>query len=133
MQFSRKIDYGILLLSALKRTYSRSDFFALKDIADCYKLPFAYFEKIAFQLKKAGILEAKPGVGGGYRLAKNPGAVAIQEIIDVFEEPKMLRCFQNAAHKSCSHIKSCPTQKGWLKFNNKISKVFQKTKISDVI
>lgn len=133
MKFSRKTDYGILFLSALKKSYSNGGFLALKDVAKTYNLPFAYLEKIAISFKKYGILEAKPGVGGGYRLIRNPKNIRLQEVINIFEEPEIVRCLKPNGKSCCDFINSCPTQKGWFAFNKKVSKIFEQTKISEVI
>ena len=79
----RKFDYALILLEHLKK--SRGGFMNIKTVAEEFKLPAAYLEKVAQELKRAGWLEGRRGFGGGYRLAKDPSAVSVESLISFYE------------------------------------------------
>ena len=54
-------------------------------IAGRYEIPENVFPKVLQQLVRSGIAHGVRGVGGGYRLARAPADVAVQDIIDIFE------------------------------------------------
>lgn len=79
----KRFDYALILLEHLKG--KRGEFVDLGGAAKECKLPRAYLEKVAQELKQAGWLEARKGAGGGYRLLKDPAAVSVQALIDFYE------------------------------------------------
>ncbi len=71
MQFKASTDYGlraVLYLAAQGHTCSS------KDIAQDMSIPRDYLIQLAQLLRNAGIIEARPGKHGGYRLANDPWA-----------------------------------------------------------
>ena len=69
MQFKASTDYGlraVLYLAAQGHTCSS------KDIAQDMSIPRDYLIQLAQLLRNAGIIEARPGKHGGYRLANAP-------------------------------------------------------------
>lgn len=84
LHLSKKGDYGLLLVTVLA---GRTGFASLRQIAWEKKLPYKFLSQVAGELHKAGILESKEGVRGGYRLTKSPKKVLVREILDVLEGP----------------------------------------------
>lgn len=103
-------------------------FVSVAAIAVRNRLPRPFFEKIAMRLKSAGLLEARRGIGGGYRLCKNPVKITLAEVAEIFEEQKQVRCLESArADKTCMHAAICPVRAGWQTIEEKIQKIFQET------
>lgn len=75
----KRFDYALILLEHLKG--KRDEFVDLGGAAKECKLPRAYLEKVAQELKKAGWLEARKGAGGGYRLAKDSADVSVETLM----------------------------------------------------
>ena len=72
MQFKASTDYGlraVLYLAAQGHTCSS------KDIAQDMSIPRDYLIQLAQLLRNAGIIEARPGKHGGYRLANDPSKI----------------------------------------------------------
>lgn len=147
MYISRKTDYALILIGALKPTFRSGEFVPLKLIARQYKLPGAYAEKLAGALKRAGILKAQIGKNGGYRLAREPKCITLQSIVDVFQTQPMVRClasrnprteraeqssYDSHLQKSCALAATCPTRQGWNKADNAIRKTLNRLTLADV-
>ena len=78
MQFKASTDYGmraILYLAAQGTTCSS------KDIAQDMSIPRDYLIQLAQLLRNAGLIEARPGKHGGYRLAKEPSDITVLQIM----------------------------------------------------
>lgn len=126
MRFSRKIDYGLILLAVLKPTHRSGEYVSLHIIAEREHLPFPFLEKIAGVLKREGIVEAKKGVDGGYRLIRDPKSLRLSEVIQVFEEPPMMRCMRSPhPEKFCSLVPYCPTRAKWLDVEKRVNAIFE--------
>lgn len=81
----KKIDYAIVLCDRLK--LAGNVFVDMNAVAHETRLPYAFLEKVAHELKQKGLLESKRGAGGGYRLVKLHRKVAAGEIINLFYRP----------------------------------------------
>jgi len=50
-------------------------------IAETTKVPLPYLQKVLRMLRKAGILSAQRGIGGGFRLARDPADISILDVL----------------------------------------------------
>jgi Rrf2 family protein len=73
------------LHAALELSVSDGRPVTVGQIAERYEIPENVVAKVVQQLARAGIARGARGVGGGYRLARPPAEVAVQDIIDLFE------------------------------------------------
>lgn len=80
---NKSFDYGIILVERLKK--ADGAFLGAKSIAEDHALSPAFMEKIAQNLKRAGWLESKRGLGGGYKL-KEPNIATTQNIFEFFNK-----------------------------------------------
>lgn len=83
MQLKASTDYGvraILYLAAQGKTCSS------KDIAKDMSIPRDYLIQLAQLLRNAGLIEARPGKHGGYRLAKKPSEISVLEVMNALDE-----------------------------------------------
>ena len=60
---------------------------SVKEIAERTNLPQPYLEQILLQVKGAGIVRSKRGVGGGYVLARAPAEITLAEIVAAVDGP----------------------------------------------
>lgn len=54
---------------------------SISAIAARQQLPVPYLEKLALELRKAGLIRSIRGVHGGYQLAKNPTQISLSDIL----------------------------------------------------
>ena len=83
MQLKASTDYGmraILYLAAQGTTCSS------KDIANDMSIPRDYLIQLAQLLRNAGLIEARPGKHGGYRLAKEPTEITVLDIMEALDD-----------------------------------------------
>ena len=73
------------LHAALEMALSKEQPVTVNQIATRYEIPENVVAKVLQQLARAGVARGVRGVGGGYRLARVPSEVAVQDIIDIFE------------------------------------------------
>ena len=79
----KSFDYGVVLVERLKK--ANGVFLDAKSVAMAHALSPAFMEKIAQNLRRAGWLESKRGLGGGYRL-KEPNVITTQNIFEFFNK-----------------------------------------------
>lgn len=133
MQFSRKTDYGLILVGALKPTYQSGRFVSLREVASGNQLPYAFMEKLASILRHHGILEAKKGTAGGYRLARDPQGISLAECVALFEEPPMMRCLRSPhPEKLCPLAALCPTRKTWRQLDEQMTSLLERVSVAEL-
>lgn len=81
MKITYKSEYALRALLDLAYVYNSKTVVPLVDICRRQHIPEKYLEQIMLNLKKAGIVESKRGIGGGFSLKKAPQEVTLGHII----------------------------------------------------
>lgn len=113
-KISTKGDYGLLLLAALAKVHADGkSFVALKEIASAKHLSLPYISQIVNSLKRAGLVESKEGLGGGYRLSRSPDSITVIEILEALEGPVApVKCC-TANKEKCGAEPYCEVKSTW--------------------
>ena len=84
-----------------------------RDLAESSKVTANYLSKILLSLKKAGLVAAVRGSGGGYRLQKPAETIRLVEIVELFDHerahPRCLLDFD----QECSDHDACTAHERW--------------------
>ncbi len=133
LQFSQKIDYSLYLLISLSGAdagASRS----IRSIATEGNLSFAFLQKIAHLLKKAGIVCASRGKVGGYYLSRDASRITLKEIIEATEGVRMVTgCFLDGAKDTCTRQNFCSIRSALGKMHTEIREHYFSKKLSEFI
>lgn len=85
MKLSTKGRYAMVALADL--ALARADeMVSLAEIAKRQDISLPYLEQLFVKLRRAGLVEAVRGPGGGYRLARSSDAIRISEVMEAVEE-----------------------------------------------
>jgi Rrf2 family protein len=90
MRLSKKTEYAFRALIYAAR-FPEGTTFQIRDLAEKNGIPKKFLELILLELKNAGMLSSRRGVGGGYLLAQRPDSIRSDRIIEVFEGPLTAR------------------------------------------
>lgn len=105
----------------------------LAAIAERQEIPLAYLEQIFARLKRAGLVSAVRGPGGGYRLMRAPEAMTIAEIMQASDEPlKMTRCDSHAKGGCMATRTQCLTHDLWDGLSGQIQHYLESLTLDDV-
>src|SRR5512140_4032276 len=96
MRLSKKTEYALRALMYAAR-FQEGTTFQIRDLAEKNGIPKKFLELILLELKNAGMLSSRRGVGGGYLLARRPDSIRSSEIVDVFEGPMAARDRRNGS------------------------------------
>src|SRR5947208_11165680 len=106
---SQKTEYAMraMIELALRRGAGLS---SAKAIAESQRIPLRFLEQQLGALHKAGLVESFRGAGGGCRLAKEPAAVTVADIVDAIEGPLFpMFCLDPSDH-TCVQDEHCGLQ-----------------------
>ena len=141
MIFTTKAEYGVRLLVELGRHHGDGPV-SLKAIAEAEGLPLAYLERIVALLKRAGLVESTRGAHGGYRLARDPAEIHMDEVILALEGAVApMSCFVDDRDESgrvlCSHVADdrggCATRLLWMRVQGGVMEKLHQTSLSELV
>ncbi len=139
MIFTTKAEYGVRLLVELGRQSNDSPV-SLKAIAESEGLPLAYLERIVALLKRAELVESTRGAHGGYRLARDPESVTMDEVVLALEgSVAPMSCFVDETDDGrvlCSHVddgEACATKFLWLRVQGGVIEALRRTTLAELV
>lgn len=105
----------------------------IHEIAETEKIPVKFLEQILLELKKSGLLTSRPGLGGGYRLIKNPSEISLAEVIRIIDGPLApMNCVSKRAYVKCPQEKNCRLRQVMLDVRNAISNILENVSFADI-
>ncbi len=134
MILSTKGRYAVMAMVDLAASQEDAKPVSLAAIAERQEIPQAYLEQIFARLKKAGLVQAVRGPGGGYRLAQGAGSTRISDIMQAADESiKMTRCSGSDDPAGCMAPKTrCLTHDLWEGLGNHIFMYLYNITLADV-
>lgn len=130
-KLSKTTDYGIVLLAQLASLGSDVPQNARELAAGC-DLPVPMVSKILKALAREGLLDSQRGAKGGYRLARDPEAIAVAEMIRVLEGPVALTdCAAGPA--VCEHESACAVREPWQQINRTVERALAEITLADLV
>jgi Rrf2 family iron-sulfur cluster assembly transcriptional regulator len=87
MKLSTKGRYAMVALADLALAEAKSaDLVSLAEISKRQDISLPYLEQLFVKLRRAGLVEAVRGPGGGYKLARTADSIRISEVMEAVEE-----------------------------------------------
>jgi Rrf2 family transcriptional regulator, iron-sulfur cluster assembly transcription factor len=84
LELTKRGDYAVRAMLALARG-SGNGLLSARRISNAMVIPVRFLPQVLGDLQRAGLVEAAPGRSGGYRLAREAGAISLLEVIEAVE------------------------------------------------
>lgn len=128
LKISHKADYGLLLLTELSD--SSKKYTSLSQVAKRRGLSPKFLEQVARGLKKAGLVSAKEGAGGGYRLARDPKDIRLSQVVTALEGPLAIAdCLEE---EGCLCLEDCSHRGVWQKVQTQVEETLAGYSLADL-
>lgn len=132
MRISKKGEYALRAMIILSLHYNKGSV-QIHEISEKEKIPKKFLGQILLELKKAGLLQSKRGIDGGYNLIKPPREITLAQVIRIIDGPLApLGCVSKWAHISCPEEKNCGLKSVMLDVRNAIVKILEGISFADV-
>ena len=103
MLFTKESDYAIRIVRALKSSEQRN----VQEICTTEEIPKAFCYKIMKKLRRAGIVEAVRGAGGGFRLARSTRELTLYDVIMAVEPDfSVIECIHHFCNQRVKTLQS---------------------------
>ncbi len=86
MRVSSQVRYAICAMFDLAYN-GRGEPLQVRVVGERQKIPLRYLEQIFRRLRSAGLVEARRGPGGGYRLARAAAEITLRDVVEAVEGP----------------------------------------------
>lgn len=104
----------------------------LAEIAQAQHLSLAYLEQLFGPLRRADLVTATRGPGGGYRLTRPASAISIAAIVEAVDEPiHATRCEEGGP--GCLAGERCLTHDLWAELGDQIRLFLAGVTLADVV
>lgn len=102
-----------------------------REVSEAAGIPHNYLTKILHGLRRAGVLEAARGKGGGYQLARAPGAIRVVDVIAVFDDLTSFGgCFLRGGR--CSADDPCEAHDRWRPIASQVVRFLNETTLEQL-
>lgn len=123
MHMTLETDYAVRIVSCLVTSGRRMD---AKSIAEETSVTLRFSLKILRKLVAGGIIKSYKGTQGGYELARTPGEISLNDVIETVEGPFYIsRCLggdYECGHNDASAGCSCPFREVYDQISEDVSK-----------
>jgi Rrf2 family protein len=111
VKISTRARYGMRAMLEIA-THGDEGLVLLKDIAARQEISKRYLEHMMTQLRNRGLVVSERGAAGGYRLAREPADIRLDEIFEALEgEIAPVECIRDSA--VCNRAEDCVTRELW--------------------
>jgi len=133
---SQKAKYALRALIMLAEQ-PHDDLVLIGDIAESENIPRKFLEAILVELRNHGLLFAKRGKGGGYRLARPASLITFGEVIRIIDgHVAPIPCASKNAFKPCADCEdpaTCSTRWLMIQVRDATADVLDNRTLSDAL
>lgn len=105
----------------------------LSEVARSQGISQAYLEQIAILLRRAGLLDSKRGVHGGYQLAREPQAITAGDVIRALEGSILpVQCAAEERCEPCSLHDGCSARGIWEQVRDRLVETLDSISLADL-
>ena len=126
--------YGLKALVHLAQ-FPPGELALVADIAASNNIPKKFLDAILGDLRNGGIVQARKGKGGGYRLARPPEEIKIGAVVRVLDGPLApIPCASHTRYEACDDcdVATCQVRHMMLEVRNAIAEVLDQTNLAQM-
>jgi Rrf2 family protein len=129
MRISTRGEYAVRVL--LELGLRAGEDVSLNDIARRWRISLDYLEQLMPPLKRAGLVRSRRGAKGGYSVAKPLDDVTVADVLEAFEDVKVMDCVLD--EKACWASGACAIQDTLREVKQAIDGVLRGVTLADLV
>ena len=112
LQLSRRADYAVRAALFLAQAWGDGTYRKVREISTTMGVPRSFTPQVLGDLVRAGLVEARAGRDGGYRLAGRPTQISLLHVVEASEGTLLpMRCTMRGI--ACDPDDPCPVHPAW--------------------
>ncbi len=124
IRVTKLTDYGVGLMAHLAKRPG-DEVATAPDLSNELQLPLPTVRKILKILAKENLLVSLRGSAGGYRLARNPTAISLMEMVTALEGPMALTECATGEPCDCERLDVCGLRENWSLVNTLLQRTLE--------
>jgi Rrf2 family protein len=128
MQLTRAADYAVRVVTYLA-SQPEGTVVSKSVLANTSDAPESFLAKILQSLTRAGLIEARRGVEGGFFLLEPGAQASLLDVVESIDGPISLNVCLNA-EASCAHASGCAAHQVWRRAQEAMLSVLREAKIA---
>ena len=134
MELSTRGRYAVMALIDLTLNGGSASSVALSDIAKRQKISLSYLEQLFAKMRKAGVVTARRGPNGGYKLARPAHEINIALVVSSVDESMQATACGSSKKTICkTRTAHCVAHDLWVALTQHINDFMSKVTLEDVI
>ncbi len=130
LRLSNFADYGVVVMTAAARTDGDSLLSAAR-VSEAAGIPHATVAKLMGQLGRAGLLQSRRGVSGGFELARPAAAISLADIVEAIDGPiGLTHCTHGLVE--CGLADGCAVRPHWEPVNRAVRAALSAVSLADL-
>jgi len=126
---SKTAEYA--LRGAVRLARERDTNLTTEQLAQDTGVPAGYLSKVLQALGKNGLVVSRKGLGGGFRLARDPEAISVLEVVNAVDPIQHVRtCPLGLSHHGAT---LCPLHRRLDAITSQVEEAFEATPLSDLV
>lgn len=130
IRISKLADYAVVLLAALSREEGRTANAGI--LAAETRLPEPTVAKVLKALAREDIVQSLRGANGGYKMARSPSAVSVEDILLAVDGPVSLTACIEGSHENCDFRCHCLMRGRWDSVNEAVRSALEGISLADM-
>ena len=131
MRLSAKERTALRAMAELSRRYGCGPT-SLSEVAQAEGLPLPYLERVAADLRQAGLLDSVRGAHGGYELTRAPAEITLGDVFRAVENSLLpLDCMRGDG-QPCMRESSCASRNVWHLVADRLKETLDRTTLADL-
>jgi len=134
MKITALEEYGLRCLLQIARGEKQGP--SISGIAGKEGLSIQYVSKITAHLRKAGLIESRRGIKGGYRLVRKPEEVRLLDVMRALGGDMFAKEFceeHTGRQRECVHEKNCSIRSVWNVLCDYMTSILQELTLRDLL
>lgn len=130
LKLKRRGDYSVRAMISVARHWG-NDLHQARRIASEMQIPYKVLTQILASLVADGLLEAKHGPKGGYRLARPPSNITLLDVVESAEGPAT---FNHCVLQDgpCDWEETCPIHDTWSRAQDALARELASATLADL-
>ena len=136
MRITTWTEYSLLLTMHLaRRAETSAGPIAARELAEQEGLPADYVEQILLRLRRGDLVTSVRGARGGYRLARDPGAITVLDVMSAAEHQTFeVNCEVHPVdNERCEPGNSCTIRPVWRALKDRIDGLLGQVTLADLL
>jgi len=122
--------YGIRAMLALAKL-PEGEHAGVPRIAELVDVPPSYLSKLLQILARSGLVKSQRGLGGGFRLARDPQSISLYDIVEPLEQiERWTGCF--LGNPVCSDAHPCALHSRWKEVQQSYLSMMRRSTLSEL-